>query len=315
MKNLNLSKITLWLLILVAFHSCGSLKYYDEAQKNFSLAAEMEMKKKGRDALSTDLVTLEELYPGAKPAIVKDSSVIKLYEEASISLGKALSTPSKLKNANFNLMGNAICLQSLTAWKLGNPQESLDKSKAALRELENTKKAAPTDERDLTMMTALPGIIDLEMAYDSMEQLKIELTQRLKTVQEASPTEKQAIFDYAQAHYQQFIASGDAESGVLLKAILKLEEAKTKAGSAHPIQSYLLQSQLTGMNTWAIELSEIDNAARVLGLRVAGSATKTWLEDQRKAYKSIRDAHLLTLEKMRPNGKADPAYKFWKKRL
>ncbi len=317
MKYIKLSKHFFWVLAVVTIvSSCDTYDYYKEAINKFSLAAEMDVRNKAAQLETTNLTTLEDLYKGEKPVSLTDTSSINLYQKASENIGKALNKPSKLKTADFNLMGNAICLQSLSEWRLGNNNEALSKQKKALEELEQKpSRTSPDDERDLAMMTALPALVDLEMAYDSMKMLQRQLGDKVAAVKEGTEEEKKAVFDQLQAHYRQFITSDDAESGVLVQGLKHLEKSKAKADPKHPVQSYLLLSQLTGLNTWVLELSEIDNAARLLKLRKEDSPVKTWLVEQFDGYKLVRDAHLLTLEKTLPNGKANPTYISWKKRL
>ncbi len=317
MKYIKLSKHFFWALVLIsAFSGCDTYDYYRGAINNFSLAAEMEVRKMAAEMENTNLTTLEDLYQGEKPISLKDSSSIKLYQKASEDIGKALSKPSKLKTADFNLMGNAICLQSLSDWRLGNSEEALKKQKEAIKELEQKpSQSSPDDERDLAMMTALPALVDLEMAFDSMKMLQSELGDEIAAVKNGTEAERKVLFEQLQEHYRRFITNDDAESGILIQALRHLEKSKAKADPKHPVQSYLLLSQLTGLNTWILELSEIDNAARLLKLRKDDSPIKNWLVEQHNGYKMIRDAHLLTLEKTLPNGKANPTYISWKKRL
>ncbi len=317
MKYLNLSKKLLGpMMVVLVFSSCKTLDYYKEAVTYFSQAAELEVRQKSGEMNATNLTTLEELYAVGPSTPLQDTSSAKLYREASEHISKALSKPTKLKNSDYNLMGNAICLQSLAAWRLGNTQEALSKQKDALEELvQKPTQKTPEDERDITLMTALPALVDLEMAYDSMIVFRKELGAKVLAVKGASEVDRKALFDQLQAHYRKFIVGEDTESGIVLQAITHLEKSKTKAGPKHKIQSYILLSQLTGMNTWALEFSEIDNAARLLKLRKEDSPIGRWLEKQYEGYKMIRDAHLVTLEKMLPKGKADPTYISWKKRL
>ncbi|MDZ4682527.1 MAG: hypothetical protein SH848_18685 [Saprospiraceae bacterium] len=297
--------------LFVAATGCVALKEYKKAQNAFNLGASLEMKQRTASS-ANDLPAspdLEILFPttGQPDMSLKPASY---YQNAYDQVTKALKVSGKLKSSD--VLGEALAIKALAAWKLKKYEEAREAAKVAGAELEIEPDAGA---RDKALMAAMGGLIAIDLAHDSISKMNKILLDAAQKPENVTKEQATALYEQAKMHFEQFVFSRQISRNSLWQGIQTIDEAKMKAEPTHDIQRYLLMAQLSGLKNWTDALNAIDTAAKRLGVKSSNNAAKGWIEDQKSFYRTTRDGYLGKLAGLIPGGKNAPVYLSWEKIL
>jgi len=297
--------------LFVAATGCVALKEYKKAQDSFNLGANLEMKQRAASS-ATDLPAspdLEVLFPttGQPDMSLKPASY---YQNAYDQVSKALNTKDKLKSND--VLGEALAIKALAAWKLGKYEEARETAKAAGAELEMEPDAGA---RDKALMAAMGGLIAIDLAHDTITKMNKILLDAAQKPENMNAEQAAALYEQSKMHFEQFVFSRQISRNSLWQGIETIDEAKMKAEPTHDIQRYLLMAQLAGLKNWTDALNAIDTAAKRLKVKTTNNAAKDWIESQKSFYRTTRDGYLAKLAGLIPGGKTAPVYLSWEKIL
>jgi len=308
MKNQHILSMLLFVLLLGAMSSCKAPAAYQKSLVTFSQGAELEMRERYREVAATlpaNFANLDQLYP-ATGAIDPRLTAEKCYEEASKAAATALKGEAQLRK--LNVLDNTYAIQALIFWrqeKYAAAKTTASKAEPLLEE----DKGDENDRRDLAMMQALPGLINLDLAYGALEKA-IELGKTLLAT--TNPAEQAAIYQQLKNSYQQFATSEADGAPSVVRALTLLDRATAAAGEEQAVKLYLLNSQLAGLDTWGDLLVATFNAAR---RSEAPSTDLEWISGERTRYEASVTAHLAKLANSLPDGKNNKLYIYWKQVL
>lgn len=299
------------IVLFVTATGCAGLKDYKNAQDAFNLGANLEMKQREK-AATNDLPAspdLEVLFPtsGQPDMSLKPASY---YQNAYDQANKALKVSEKLKSSD--VLGEALSIKALAAWKLGKYEEAREAAKAAGAELEMEPDAGA---RDKALMAAMGGIIAIDLAHDTISKMNKILLDAAQKPENFTKEQAAALYEQAKMHFEQFVFSRQISRNSLWQGIQTIDEAKVKAEPTHEIQRYLLMAQLSGLKNWTDALNAIDTAAKRLGVKSTNNAAKDWIESQKSFYRTTRDGYLEKLAGLIQGGKNTPGYLSWEKIL
>ncbi len=166
-----------------------------------------------------------------------------------------------------NLYGSALTIKGLCEWKLGKFDKARNTSQEALKYFDQSKTEVFT--RDIAVMTALPGLTRADQAY-------------YHTMSDSSSKSYDDIEDFCE------------------NAISEFKNARNAAGYNHPVQVFLIMSELAVYCTWRkATFEKLDSSSIAIDKR----------KEIRKNYKPV-------LEKLKElAGEDSDAYKFWSSRL
>jgi hypothetical protein len=193
---------------------CASVNHLREAQDAFNQAAANE------NALRFDTRA-----PDAAAGII---AVRSGYASALLSLEKLEGSKEQAQLRGDGLWGTALILKALAQWRLGQ----FDKAIATADEARQNA-SEQIYPRDRAVMTALPGLVKTDQAYDKI----------LRTNTTLAEVEGLLIGDRG--------------------ALTDIQRARTQADRDHPVQGYLLQAQLAAYRNYQIALDRLKNHATV----------------------------------------------------
>ncbi|NUO00915.1 MAG: hypothetical protein HUU01_09915 [Saprospiraceae bacterium] len=311
MKQPSLFQLLVAIALLLTAPGCAGLKDYNAAQNSFNLGAKLEMKQRAKQATS-DLPAspeLEKMFPSSGEPdmnLKPDTYYQSAYDQAT----KALKASEKLKSND--VLGEALAIKSLSAWKLKKFEEARESAKAASAALETEQEAGA---RDKALMASMAGLIAIDVAHDTISKMNTLLLTKADQAESVSAEQGLALYEQAKMHFEQFVFSRQISRNSLWQGIQTIDEAKTKAESGHEIQRYLLMAQLAGLKNWSDALSAIDTTAKRLGVKRSNNAAKDWIEGQKTFYQTTRDGYLDKLAGLIPGGKSAPVFLSWEKIL
>lgn len=271
------------LLVLIASSSCKHLVHLDRAQDAFNQGATLENSQRFNPS-----ATLES---ADNPAAIRQLSEQNLvsgspevyYNLAYSELNKALQSKNRLEKDS--VLPSALTLRALTEWKLGKPQEAIATADEALRAMDNTGIELP---RDKAVMTAMRGLVATDLAFQAMQELE-----RIKDNQiegNAAGSGPKAVYQNAKSLYQNRIWGPQENEGNIRLALNRIESAAAIPGDNHPVQGYLVLSQISGLKTWG------DSIALLFDLSDEADQTDNdWLKDQYCAYDDWKEKLQLRL--------------------
>jgi len=205
-----LSAALIVLLVATATASgCGviptSTNRLREAQESFNQAATAENNLRFDGGLEEGPV---------QGQLVSNTAIQNGYASALLSLGKIEQQDvERLKSDK--LWGNVLALKALAQWKLG----LLDQAHQTAAEAQQ----AGADQilpRDQALLLALPGLIKVDEAFAALQRLPAE----------PSATQRAAALQNVQL--------------LVSDAVNAIDKGRVAAGAAHPVQVYLIQTEL-----------------------------------------------------------------------
>jgi len=310
MKQRFVFQIFAIIFIAIAGTGCAGLKDYQKAQNSFNQGATLEMNIRAK-SVSTELPAspdLERMFPAATPPD-PSSRPEAYYNGAYAQVNKALTKSSKLKSND--VLGEALTIKSLCEWKLKKYNEACETAKSAAAELDMEQETAA---RDKVLMAALSGLVAIDLAHDTIVKMRKLLLDTAENPDRMSPEQALALYEQSKMHFEEFVFSRQISRNSIWQGIQTLDDAKMKGESTHPIQRYLLLSQLAGLKNWTDALDAIDTAARRLGVKRTNAAAKDWIEGQKEFYRTTRDGYLAKLATLL-GSKTEQAYLDWERIL
>lgn len=300
----------IWVTVLLP--ACfPALQLYKGASADFSTGAEKEMK----DVLSTRfdnapadaLPSLGQIISAEELSGESTLGYMALYQGALEKINKALKKKGVLQEND--VLGNALTVRALAAWKLKRYGEA-ESAAAEARDLFRTQNE--NSPRDEVLSQAIPGLITLDMVYDSTLGVIEKLKGVTNTASDLSKGEAKALFEEFQSNYTTYIQEDGANARSLLTAFGSLG-GLVDAGDPEKkrVCQYLLLSELTGLKNWYDALFHIDNVMKLSQLKQTDEAVKNWIKAEWDQYEDKRRAMLSQLLEMLGGTEDHPTYEFW----
>ncbi len=291
---------------LIIISACAQLNHLDRAQEAFSKGADIENRR-----LFSGLGTNAETNIDVSQSIEQEMTNLSpsfFYRQAYAEIQKALENDKAL--ASDDLLGNAMALKALCEWKLQKYGEARLTAENAQQIFQRSE--IPSS-RDQAVMTALQGFIENDLAFNALGELKKELQQTNKDGS-LSFTQVRQLFNEIQNFYRSniFDPVGDAR---IEKAIQIIKNARNQVSPNHPIQSYLVMSQLVCIKNWSDAISDTDDFIKILGLGASSTNARQWWNEEANRYVIQKDIFLNELAILLPGGAQHRVYLEWKQIL
>ena len=306
-----LSYPALLALILLLSGCASSLVFWNQATEKFDQAAELEMRSRISARLSTAGDTPP---PGALPGVdnlfsatttTTSENPEQLYRMADEKITKALAAPAPLKKES--KLANAYTLKALTSWKTGQAEEARVNAAKALQEFENQAEPSP---RDKPLAKAIPGLVALDLAADTIKAMTERLKAQAEGAQGMPAAEAGEVIAKARALYDEFVADAANDHSVA-GAQKDLDEALELTGENKDLQLYLILSRMTGLKNRFDLWAQIDNFAKRSGRKAADAALRNWISSEEQSYLSDKDAALVQLKALADGGEQSAVYRYW----
>lgn len=291
-------------LLAVLLTGCNAAKSYQQAQTAFSQGAEREMRDRYANAavaLPPNFVNFNQLYKGTAPADTT-LSASAYYKNALAAVTKALKGAAQLEK--LDALDNATALEALTHWRLQDYNTAKIVADKALPLLDDNPREE-NDQRDRAMMTALPGLINMDAAYQGLLSAKAQAAQLSADMDD---TQKQAIYDGVKATYLRHISADTDGASSVVRGLDLIERAIAGVRDNPNMTVYLRCAQLAGVDTWGDMLEEVFKVARRMG---ANAEEVAWVSQERNRFEGIRTAYLAKLEGELRDGRQNKLYKYW----
>jgi tetratricopeptide (TPR) repeat protein len=307
MRLANIYTLFLFLAVL-SFSSCEATKAYQEAQTAFSQGATVEMQERFADAadqLPSNFVYFDDLYKSNAP-IEEGVTAAGYYESAMGGILKALKGEGQLKKAK--ALDNAYAIKALTHWRQGEYDAAREAAEKAVPLLQHNA-GEENDIRDLAMMQAMPGLINMDESFGALNEIK-ELGEELANTRAIS--KKAALYDEIKVIYLAAVASDEDGASSVTRGLSLIERAIEGIDGESAIKLYLLNAQLAGMDNWGDILEVVFLSARRLN---ASPEEVNWVMEERSTYNTNVKSYLSKLEAALPNGKDNKLYAYWARLL
>lgn len=304
------------LLIVLLLPACfPAIQLYQGASADFSKGAEKEMK----DVLATrfdnapaDVVpTLSQVLNTEGEGTFNNLSYIQLYQNALDKLDKALKKKGALQESD--VLGNALTVKALAAWKLKRYEEAESAAEEARALFKTQEENSPRDE---VLSEAVPSLITLDMVYDSTHQLIEDLKSITNTASDLPKSEAMSLFANFQAAYTTSIQHEDANSRSLLNAFDELDQVRAVSDpDKKSVCQFVLLSELTGLKNWYDALFHIDNVMKLSQVKQSEVEVKNWITAERDRYEDKRKVMMEELLESLGGSEDHPTYAFWDSKL
>lgn len=215
---------------------CASINHLREAQDAFNQAA-----------ASDNALRFDSKASDAAAAII---AVRSGYASALLSLEKLESSKQQAELRNNGLWGTALTLKALTQWRLGQ----FDKAVATADQARQNA-GDQIYPRDQAVVTALPGLVKTDQAYDKIFRQNTTLTE----VEGLLIGERGAVAD--------------------------IQRARAQTDKDHPVQVYLVQAQLAAYRNYQVALDRLKNHATVAATDPARTNANGQLKDLSRLLK------------------------------
>ncbi|PHN04815.1 hypothetical protein [Flavilitoribacter nigricans] len=314
MKKLNLvNKAILLLLIVCLFGSCAkSILYWNQAIKSFEQGAEMEIKSQFADRLGVQgdlpldaLPNLDALVPATTAEVPVGTSPEEYYRMADEKITMALANPAPLVKEE--KMGNALTIKALTAWKTGQLDLARTNAGAALEALAGVGQESP---RDAALAEAIPGLVALDIAYDSTKATIAQLKERSDTAPDAERSANEAFMQKSSDLYRKFVSDTESEQSIAAGRAF-IEGAIDSSGEHEDVKMYLVLSELTGLKNRFDFWAQLNNFAKRSRLKSGDEDLKNWLDEEEEDYINEKDAALARLKTLLGGDERHAVYRFW----
>lgn len=297
-------------LLLFAFTACKAPEAYQAALESFSHGAELEI----RDQLSEEetpppdeIARLNDLYQAQQPA---DESRVPAYYYAQALAGanKALRGSSQL--AKNQMLDNTYAIKALSQWKLGQ-YEAADETAKEAEPLLADEQQDENDVRDLAMMRALPGLMNIDQAFAGLQQMKL-LAAGVEQVRGAGEAARKELYESIKAQYEKSVTDETDGAPSVSRGLALIERAADLTpASEEALQVYLINAKLAGLDNWGDLLQEVFVASRRLSVSQFAPDESEWIRSERSRYDEAVDSALEKLRSMLPDGEESAVYQFW----
>lgn len=317
MKNRTIKQSFILIFALIFLNSCQAPEAYRNALEAFSQGAELEMSERfpaestviGAE-LPTDFIFFDDLYK-ASSSVDATMAFSKYYEKAIAEANTALKGESQLKKNN--MLDNAYAIKALTQWRQGNYDEANQLASMA-EPLLSQDNGGEDDIRDLAMMQALPGLINIEKAYDALEVSKKAMGDLAET-SNLGAEERHVVYNNVKAIYEQSVTDDTDGAASIFRGLSLIQRAIDNVDDNDAIVLYLRNAQLASMDTWGDLLVNVFTTSRRLSISQFAPDENAWINDQRQEYDKLLNDYLSNLADELPGGEDNKLYKYWKKVL
>ncbi|MEZ4985899.1 MAG: hypothetical protein R2795_12835 [Saprospiraceae bacterium] len=303
--------ITTFLLLLLGaglFTGCDAAKSYKLAQDAFSNGATKETLDRMQAAakpLPSNFANLKDMYHTSGSPLDTARSATSYYQEALGGIQKALKGGPQLEK--LAALDNAKALEALIYWRLDNAPTAKEKAIAALPDLEaNT--GEENDIRDRAMMLALPGLINMDKAYQALKVCQATARTLSATM---SQEEKNAVFQQVKGIYTKSITDTADGAPSVARGMTLITDALASTEDKGAVTVYLHCARLAGLDTWGDMLQEVFTVSRRAEI---AAEEANWVNAERNTFEAKRIDYLSQLEALL-GSKNDKLYQYWKELL
>lgn len=170
---------------------------------------------------------------GAEQAVQASTEAATDYRMAATTMQKLIADKSgELKKDN--LLCTAMIIEALSWWRLGDNDAAMKIANNSSGCTDSTVPPGSQPARDMALFQALPGLIRIDQANQKL----------------ANPTPAAIAFDEIMV--------------LLADANTILQTARNQVGTGHPLQLYLIQSQLAIVRNWQSAIYKTNFAGQQL---------------------------------------------------
>ena len=291
-------------LLTVLLSSCQATEAYRRAQTAFSQGATTEIQDRFADTeveLPSNFIYFDDLYQANIPVDAKHSATV-YYVEALKAARTALKAKRQLSK---NLaLGNTYAIQALSLWRLGKYKQAKEVAALAIPLLEKTDNDE-SDVRDLAMMQALPGLINIDESYAALQKIR-DLGKNLDDTEDEE--EGMELYKQIKELFINYYTSDINGAPSVMRGLSIIEQAIDDMGQESAISRYLRNAQLAGIDNWGDAFLIVFLSSR----RIDDSSEELqWIVEERETYKELIKTYFAKLEASLPNGKANKLYRYW----
>jgi|GEM_PF-1368561 len=300
------------LFIALLLQSCSpAIKLYQSASTAFSSGAKKEMtgvfSSRFNNAPAGAVPTLNQALGARRSAEMSNLTPAALYQQSLDQLNRALKNPGPLREND--VLGNALTVKALAAWKLKQYGEAESAAKQASDLFRRQEETSPRDE---VLSQSIPALITLDVVYDSTQHIINQLKSKTEVASSMEESEALALFKHYQSYYDSFIDNDDTSGSSLSKAFLVMESATASANQENKeVNQFVLLSQLTGLKNWYDGLFHLDNVMKLSGVKANNAAVKAWIGQKKDRYEDLRLERMEKLGTLLAEGEASPIFSFW----
>jgi hypothetical protein len=192
----------------------------------------------------------------------------------------------------------ALALKALCLWKLNRYEGAQATAREALAEMKKYERAGIFMARDQTMMTALPGLIQID-----------RVNQQLHSDEWLKPASPEQLLDL----YRKAVHDPDNPGAAQLEQALKTLESAQAVAQRNPEQQiYLMFSELAALKNWVDAVNLLDRHAKAAERegRDAAELRRVTLSEFTH-YQNNLCHKLKQLKEKLPNGERDPTFTYW----
>ncbi|MHC4270234.1 MAG: hypothetical protein ACYSTS_17480 [Planctomycetota bacterium] len=232
-----LSRTTTWswyiILVVLIYLSAGcanisSVNHLHQAQQAFNNAASIE----NYSRINFHKPLSQDNY---NPIV--DLNIARSGYTAALEILRQMPDEEKNMLVKDRLWGVKLTLEALTLWRLGKYEEAFKIIQLA---------DGISDQiypRDAAILTALPGLIKIDLAYQKILEVK----------DEGDEVKKEVLKNVT----QRLVAIDNADPKTKWSAVQTLKKARAKVNKEHPVNSYLIQSQLIAYRNYKVAYTSI----------------------------------------------------------
>ena len=317
MKNGITNPSSILIIALIFISSCQAPEAYRNALEAFSQGAQLEMKERfpTQDATSgaelpNDFIFFDDLYK-ASGTVDATMPFSKYYAKALAEADAALKGEKQLKKNN--MLDNAYAIKALTQWRQGN-YEAANQLASQAEPLLRQDNGGEDDIRDLAMMQALPGLINIEKAYAALEASG-KAMENLIEISTLGAEERDVAYKKVKAIYETFVTDDTDGAASISRGLALIQRAIDNVEDNDAIVLYLRNAQLASMDTWGDILLNVYTTSRRLIVSQFAPDEVKWINDERQVYDKLLADYLSNLADELPDGEDDKLYRYWKKVL
>jgi len=235
------TRATVLIVVTLVVAGCQHINHLRDAQESFNEAATIENKAKFGIG-KTEPGTIGE---NSSDVLFTKNSARLGYAAALLSL-KQMPPEQKAQLKKDKLWGVALTLQALAEWKLEKYDDAVETAGQA-----GKLKSDQLFPRDSAVVHAIPALIKIDLAYSAYTNLK----------------KGQTVGDTNTSNYKSFKETIEPYLTGDDGAIKQLTLARGKVTSNHPINAYLIQSQLAAYVNYANAYRKVLGASPAAPIR------------------------------------------------
>ncbi|MCB0639187.1 MAG: hypothetical protein KDC54_21315 [Lewinella sp.] len=298
------------LMVCLLLASCEAPKAYQQALEAFSQGATLELQQQlaaAESAPPEGMIQLEALYSPSQ-AVDASRTPATYYGAALAAAETALRGEDQLRK--HQMLDNTYAIQALTQWKLSQFAEALASAEMA-EPLLMDDQGGENDQRDLAMVRALPGLINLDQAFTRLQQVRL-LAAGVEQARAGGETARRELYQQIKAAYQEAVTDESAGATSINRGLALLKRSAELSNADEPVLIYLVNARLAGLDTWGDMLQEVFMASRRLSVSQFLPNEGEWIAGERNRYNLAVAATLEELANLMGVGEDNAVYQFWK---